>query len=83
MTALCRIPEQPDFKPYSMWKNDIASGFSISVGDHIILGEVSEDVTAANVAEVVAKHRPNAMTVKAFADNTAFPFGGHYRVEGV
>lgn len=83
MTAVCRIPEQPDFKPYSVWKNDIASGFSISVGDHIILGEVSEDVTAANVAEVVAKHRPNAMTVKAFADNTAFPFGGHYRVEGV
>lgn len=82
-TAVCRIPQNPNYRPYHVWKNDISDGFSISVGDHIILGEVAEDIDASNVAEVVAKYRPAAMTVKAFSDNTHVGFLPHYRMEGV
>lgn len=68
-TLSCRIPYK-------------GTQIKVNVGDYAIKGEVSEDVTANNVVNLVNSYRPNAFVIKSFKDNTADRLK-HYHVEGV
>lgn len=83
-SSICRIPKNPDFKPYHEWKEDISDGFTLSAGDYIFKGELNEDVTADNIVSLYNSHKPNAMSVKAVSDNSDFlGLAEHYRAEGI
>lgn len=83
-SAVCRIPKNVNFRPYHEWKEDISQGFTLSVGDYIFLGELKEDATADNIISLYNEYKPNAMVVKAAANNADFMgFGEHYKAEGV
>lgn len=83
-SAVCRIPKNPKYKPYNEWKKDITDGFTLSVGDYIFRGEISETITADNVIALYNKNRLSAFVIKAVADDSHFMgLGEHYRVEGV
>ncbi len=82
-SAVCRIPKNPDFKPYYIWKENISDGFTLNTGDYIFKGEINEEITAENIVKIYNSHKP-AMLVKAVSDNSNFlGFGEHYRAEGV
>lgn len=79
-----RVPKNDAYKPYSEWKNDFKDGFTFSTGDFIVKGEVTEEVTAANIKKVIAKYRPEAFEVRLFRDNTGtIEALEHYHIEGV
>lgn len=66
----CHIANRAEYMPYDEWK---AAGnrdayFTIRTGDYVILGEVTEDVTASNVLQIVKARGDDAMQVKAFRD---------------
>jgi hypothetical protein len=76
------IADRSDYMPYDEWK---AAGnrdayFTIRTGDYVILGEVSEDVTASNVLQIVKAKGGDAMQVKAFRDlrdqSVSYPSAG-------
>lgn len=82
-SVIIRIPQNPDFKEYAEWKNDISVGFSISLGDYIFLGELEEDISANNIVSVYNAHKPNSCVIRAVNLNEKFGFLEHYKVEGV
>lgn len=79
-SIIVRIPSSPDFHPYSEWKDGM-NGFTLSTGDCIVRGTVSEAVTADNVKSVLAAHE--GFVVKSAKINTAIPALAHYLAEGV
>lgn len=79
-SIIVRIPASPDFHPYSEWK-DVMDGFTLSTGDCIVRGEISEKVTADNVKSVIAAH--DGFVVKSAKVNTAISALAHYLAEGV
>ena len=79
-SIIVRIPASPDFHPYSEWKANM-DGFTLSTGDCIVRGEISEEVTADNVKTVLASH--NGFVVKSAKANTAISALAHYLAEGV
>ena len=81
VSCLVRIPWSVEYRPYQEWKVDM-KGFTFSTGDYIILGEVSEPVSAENVQNVVRMNLLRSFQVQFFKDNTAGPLP-HYRLEGV
>lgn len=61
------------------------AGFSTSVNDIVILGEVMDEITGKTpntATEVMQRYKPNAFKVTAFADNTSHPMDKHYRLGG-
>lgn len=79
-SIVVRIPASPDFRPYSEWKANM-DGFTLSTGDCIIRGEVTETVTSDNVKQVLADHE--GFVVKSAKINTSIPALAHYLAEGV
>ena len=79
-SIIVRIPASPDFRPYSEWKDGM-DGFTLSTGDCIVRGEISEKVTADNVKSVMAAH--DGFVVKSAKVNTAISALAHYLAEGV
>lgn len=79
-SIIVRIPASPDFRPYSEWKDGM-DGFTLSAGDCIVRGEISEKVTADNVKSVLAAY--DGFVVKSAKINTAIPSLAHYLAEGV
>ncbi len=80
---IVRIPKSDTFRPYSEWKVD-KEGWTVSLGDYVIKGEVEEEVTPQTVQQIVNQHRPGAFEVRVFQDATgAVEALEHYRVEGV
>ena len=79
-SIIVRIPASPDFHPYSEWKDGM-DGFTLSTGDCIVRGEISEEVTADNVKTVLASH--NGFVVKSAKVNTSISALAHYLAEGV
>ena len=60
-------------------------GFSASVNDLVILGEVTDGITGKSpytATEVMQKYKPNAFKITAFADNTSHLMDKHYRLGG-
>lgn len=49
------IPFNTAYLPYDEWKNNTEGHFTVSEGDYIVLGEVTEDITAKNVVSVMKK----------------------------
>lgn len=83
-SVVCRIPKNPDYKPYHIWKNDITSGFTLSPGDYIFKGELTEDITAQNIVSVYNAHKPDAMLIRAVSDNSdVIGLIEHYKAEGI
>lgn len=78
-TVTVRIPESPDYHPYQKWKGDM-TGFTASVGDIVVRGRVTENVTPDNVRAVMERY--DFMTVRSVRDNTRLPLG-HIHLEGV
>lgn len=80
---IVRIPKSAEFKPYNVWKADM-NGWTVSLGDYVVKGEIEEEVTAQTVQQIVNQHRPNAFEVRVFQDATGVIEAlEHYRVEGV
>ena len=49
------IPFNKAYLSYDEWKNNTEGHFTVSEGDYIVLGEVTEDITAKNVVSVMKK----------------------------
>lgn len=83
--VLSRIPKSSNYKPYEQWLVDPSQGFTISVGDIIIKGEITETQLAPeNIYKILQKYKPGAFTISVFSDNTGVSgLAEHYRVEGV
>lgn len=66
----CHIANRAEYMPYDEWKaaENRDAYFTIRTGDYIVLGEVTEDVTASNVLQIVKAKGGDAMQVKAFRD---------------
>ncbi|MEG2039438.1 MAG: hypothetical protein RRZ73_06895, partial [Oscillospiraceae bacterium] len=82
---IVRIPKNERYKPYDIWLKDTSQGFTLSVGDIVIKGEISETViTSSTVNQILQKYRPNAFVISAFKDNTGIVgLAEHYCIEGV
>lgn len=79
---IVRVPKLADYRPYFEWKTDM-QGVTFSVGDIIIKGEVTEEITPENVQSVVKKY-PESFAISIFKDNTGtIEALEHYRIEGV
>lgn len=64
------IADRSEYMPYDEWKaaENRDAYFTIRTGDYIVLGEVTGEVTASNVLQIVKAHGDDAMQVKAFRD---------------
>lgn len=65
-----QIPENEQYHPYKEWATNPGEGFTISTGDYVVLGEVSEEITASNIRKVIAKYEPDAFQVQSFRNAT-------------
>lgn len=67
-----QIPEKNNYLPYKQWITPANrdSYFTVSLGDYVILGEVSEEITPETLREIVKKYEPQACQVKSFRDLT-------------
>lgn len=79
-SIVVRIPASPDFRPYGEWKDGM-DGFTLSEGDCIVRGEISEEVTADNVKTILSEH--DGFVVKSAKVNTSISALAHYLAEGV
>lgn len=68
-TLSCRIPYK-----------GVQAKFNL--GDYVVKGKVTEDVTANNIVSLINSYRPNAFMIKSFKDNTSDRLK-HYHLEGV
>lgn len=80
-----RVPKDNRYKPYNEWSTDPTLGFTFSVGDKIIKGEIEECIiTSQTINEIMQKYQHNAFTIKVFRDNSrAIQLAEHYYLEGV
>lgn len=72
-----------EYVPYSEWAKAPANGFTVSVGDWIVLGTVSvpEGATASEVRTLVRAFEPNAFQVQEFRDTRIEGMG--YSADGI
>lgn len=88
-TYTARIPESPRYKPYREWiglsEADRKDFFTCSLDDIVVKGECTEEITGSppnTASQILSRGKPEAFVVTAFADNTAFAKGKHYRLGG-
>lgn len=82
---VCLIPRNHNFLEYFDWKQDgnQEGHYTMSTGDYLVLGEVSEEITAANVVATMTKYEPNVCLVKHFEPlHERFGTNVQLRVEG-
>jgi hypothetical protein len=62
----CLIPHSPKYLDYTKWKSleDKSDNYTMSSGDYIVLGEVSEEITASNIISVIKAYGDDACMVK-------------------
>lgn len=67
-----QIPEAKNYLPYRDWKNaeNRVDSFTLTTGDYIIRGEITEEVTASNVKAVIRQYEPDAFQIQSFRDAT-------------
>lgn len=80
---VCRVPENPDYLPYSEWKENPDIGFTLNVGDYVFLGEVDELITPNTLQKIYQQYKDRAFQVRGFKDNTGAGRLKHYRLDGV
>lgn len=85
-TYTVRIPKSDQYMAYRDWADSGgASGFTASHGDIVVLGECPDEITGEapdTASQVLARNKPDAFKVTAFADNTRHIAGKHYRLGG-
>lgn len=85
-TYTARIPQNDQYSEYRHWAAAGAiSGFTVSTGDIVILGECPDEITGESpntASQVLNRNKPNAFKVTAFSDNTGHIAGKHYRLGG-
>lgn len=94
-THQVQIPESDAYIPYREWrKAENRDGFfTLRTGDYVVRGEVTDEVTAQSLREIVRVYEPDAFQVQAFRDATkgagfshsnegALRFAEVYYVEG-
>lgn len=80
---ICRITENKNYIPYDKWRASL-NGFTFSLGDYIILGEIKEiEINTQNIVPIINKYKPNSFEIKYFKDNTRVGFLKHYHLEGM
>lgn len=67
-----QIPEYSDYLPYKDWSKaeNRDDHFTVSMGDYVIRGEVTEDITTNTLKNIVRLYEPNACQVQHFRDLT-------------
>lgn len=67
-----QIPESEAYVPYREFVGltDRQGRFTLRHGDYVVRGEVTEEVTASNVKQVVAAYEPDAFQVQHFRNLT-------------
>ena len=60
------IPKDDKYLPYSEWKKvgNQEGHYTMSETDVIILGEVTEDITVANITKIKQSYQPNVCDVR-------------------
>lgn len=97
-SVMVQIPDRQDYPymPYDQWKAPGAQdgAWTVSQDDYLVLGDVPEDVTSANITKTLAAYEPNCCKVRLFEDltlpgNSAFlggfleQYASIYYIEGV
>lgn len=59
------IPFSDNYLPYREWRNNPDGHYTMSAGDYIILGDVSEEITAQNVVKIMTEYGSDKCIVKA------------------
>lgn len=81
-----RIPQNEQYMDYRSWvEAGGTSGFTVSDGDIVVLGECQDEITGESpnmASQVLIRNKPNAFKVTAFSDNTRHIAGKHYRLGG-
>lgn len=67
-----QIPEAEDYMPYREWRKaeNLHESFTLRAGDYVVRGEVSEDISASTIKQVMALYEPDAFQIQAFRDAT-------------
>jgi hypothetical protein len=82
---ICLIPYHSEYLDYFEWKKpgNQHGHYTISSGDYLVLGEVSEEITPNNVISVMSNYGSRVCQVKHF-EELHDRFGAHVqlRVEG-
>lgn len=67
-----QIPESENYMPYRDWKKaeNRNDAFTLRTGDYVVKGEVTEEVTAANIKKVINQYEPDAFQIQSFRDAT-------------
>lgn len=82
---ICLIPHHDNYLEYFDWKKEgnQVGNYTLSAGDYIVLGEVTEEITANNVVAVMSKYEPRVCSVKHFEElHDRFSTFVQLRVEG-
>lgn len=79
------IPFNEAYLPYLEWRDgDKVSHFTMSTNDYVILGDVPETITAANIVKTLEKYGENVCQVKHHKANyDRFGAFVQLKVEGV
>ena len=80
---VCRIVPDERYMTQEQWYLEPKAGYTLSVGDIIIEGDIPDDITDNNALQVYHKYMTKAFKIQYISVNTAldeaFP---HIRVEG-
>lgn len=80
------IPFHDEYLPYMEWKKpgNQDMHFTVSTGDYVVLGEVTEDITADNVVKTMQKYGENVCLVRHHNENyNRFGARVQLKIEGV
>lgn len=83
-THVVQIPEDAEYLPYKEWAKlaDKSTHFTIRPKDYVVLGKVTEELTALNLRKVILNYEPEAFQVQAFRDATKGK-GFEHSVKGI
>lgn len=59
------IPFHSEYLEYDEWKANTTDYYTMSVGDYIVLGDVSEGVNASNIVATMQKYQGKVCQVKS------------------
>lgn len=67
-----QIPESENYQPYRVWKNadNRADSFTLRTVDYVVRGEITEEITASTLKNVIKLYEPDAFQIQAFRDAT-------------
>lgn len=88
-SIICRIPVNKSYVPRSVWETNAGSGFTLSQGDIVIKGNVSDSIdeytSGKRSSDLIEKYKwQGCMVIDKFSDNTGFGRGlPHYHIAGV